>query len=149
MIVCTSRALLAASLEWAAAILPYFPLVAWLSGWIHRLARHPEEVRAENLRRWASSVEGTTPIGDLEARRACRAAGVIQNIRIDPRVGGGTIEATIIDGTGRMVAKWLGRSSLSGITLGMGLIIEGIIGVDDGELTVLNPDYSLVPGPEH
>lgn len=49
-----------------------------------------------------------------------------------------------------MVAKWLGRSALSGITLGMGLIIEGIIGVGgDGELTVLNPDYRLVPGPEH
>ena len=77
-------------------------------------------------------------------------AGVIQNIRIDPRVGSGSIEATIIDGTGQMVAKWLGRSSLSGITLGMGLIIEGAVGVgSDGELTVLNPDYRLVPGPEH
>jgi hypothetical protein len=84
------------------------------------------------------------------ARRASRAAGVIQNIRIDPRVGSGSIEATIIDGSGQMVAKWLGRSSLSGITLGMGLIVEGIIGTgDEGEPTVLNPDYQLVPGPEH
>jgi hypothetical protein len=124
--------------------------VAWLSRLLHRLARPPEEVRAENLRRWASSVEGATPIEDLEARRGCCVAGVIQNIRIDPRVGSGSIEATIIDGTGQMVAKWLGRSELSGITLGMGLIIEGIIGVGgDGELTVLNPDYRLVPGPEH
>lgn len=107
-------------------------------------------MRAENLRKWASSVEGATPIKDLVARKACCAAGVIQNIRIDPRVGSGSIEATIIDGTGQMVAKWLGRSSLSGITLGMGLIVEGIIGLaDDGELTVLNPDYRLVPGPEH
>jgi hypothetical protein len=124
--------------------------VAWLNGLIRRLARPPEEVRAENLRKWASSVEGATPIKDLAARRGCCVAGVIQNIRIDPRVGSGSIEATIIDGTGQMVAKWLGRSSLSGITLGMGLIIEGIIGVgSDGELTVLNPDYRLVPGPEH
>ncbi|HEY7875875.1 MAG TPA: OB-fold nucleic acid binding domain-containing protein [Actinomycetota bacterium] len=107
-------------------------------------------MRAENLRRWASSVEGATPIGELAARRGCCAAGVIQNIRIDPRVGSGTIEATIIDGSGQMVAKWLGRSSLSGITLGMGLIVEGIIGTGaDGEPTVLNPDYRLVPGPEH
>jgi OB-fold nucleic acid binding protein len=124
--------------------------VARLRNVIRRLARPPEEVRAENLRRWASSVEGATPIKELKARNACCVAGVIQNIRIDPRVGSGSIEATIIDGTGQMVAKWLGRSTLSGITLGMGLIIEGIIGVaSDGELTVINPEYRLVPGPEH
>jgi hypothetical protein len=142
--------LLASSLVWPRAILPYFRLVAWLNAFIRRLARPPEEVRAENLRRWASSVEGATPIAELAARRGCCVAGVIQNIRIDPRTGSGSIEATIIDGTGQMVAKWLGRSSLSGITLGMGLIVEGIIGVaGDGEFTVLNPDYRLVPGPEH
>lgn len=90
------------------------------------------------------------PIADLRPRERCRVAGVVQNIRIDPRTGSGSIEATIIDGTGQMVVKWLGRSSLSGITLGMGLIVEGTIatGADD-ECAILNPEYRLVPGPEH
>ncbi len=49
-----------------------------------------------------------------------------------------------------MVARWLGRSSLSGIRLGAGLIVEGTPGVGEhGELVVLNPEYQLVPGPEH
>jgi hypothetical protein len=49
-----------------------------------------------------------------------------------------------------MVAKWLGRSSLSGIQLGMGLILEGVPGAGpDGMLVMLNPEYVLVPGPEH
>jgi hypothetical protein len=75
---------------------------------------------------------------------------VIQNIRIDPRAGTGSIEATIIDGTGRLVTKWLGRSSLQGIRLGMGLIVEGVAGVGtDGDLQFINPEYQLVPGPEH
>jgi hypothetical protein len=124
--------------------------VALLSRFIEKLARPPEDIRAENLRKWASSVEGATPIAELTARERATVAGVIQNIRIDPRTGSGSIEATIIDGTGQMVAKWLGRSALLGITLGMGLIVEGIIGVaPDGEFSILNPEYRLFPGPEH
>lgn len=117
---------------------------------IERLARPPEEVRSENLRHWASTITGATPISDVVARTRCKVAGVVQNIRIDPREGTGSIEATIIDGTGQMIAKWLGRSSLAGMTLGMGLVMEGTAGRgDDDELVILNPDYRLVPGPEH
>jgi hypothetical protein len=86
----------------------------------------------------------------VQPRQRCRVAGVVQNIRIDPREGRGSIEATIIDGTGDLVAKWLGRQTLSGIRLGMGLVVEGIVGSgDQGELVILNPEYQLVPGPEH
>ncbi len=86
----------------------------------------------------------------MKARQRGKVAGVVQNIRIDPREGRGSIEATIIDGTGRMVAKWLGRRSLQGVTLGVGLIVEGLPGTgEDGELVILNPEYELVPGPEH
>jgi hypothetical protein len=124
--------------------------VALLNRLIHKLARPPEDIRAENLRSWASTIEGAIRIAELKPRERVRAAGVVQNIRIDPRTGSGSIEATIIDGTGQMVVKWLGRSSLSGITLGMGLIVEGIVGAaPDGEPMILNPEYRLVPGPEH
>lgn len=134
----------------AAGILPYFRVVPLLSRFIHKLARPPEDIRAENLRKWASTVDGATPIGQLRPRERCRVAGVVQNIRIDPRTGSGSIEATIIDGTGQMTVKWLGRSALSGITLGMGLIVDGIIGsTPDGKLNILNPEYRLFPGPEH
>ena len=114
------------------------------------LARSGEELRAENLRKWASTIPDATPITNVQPRQRSRVAGVVQNIRIDPRAGRGSIEATIIDGTGDLVAKWLGRQTLSGIRLGMGLIVEGIVGTgDQGELVILNPEYQLVPGPEH
>ena len=49
-----------------------------------------------------------------------------------------------------MVVRWLGRSRLSGIRLGMGLIIEGIAAAGEGtECVILNPEYQLVSGPEH
>ncbi len=88
-------------------------------------------------------------IAEIQPRERAKVAGVIQNIRIDPR-GGTSIEATIIDGTGHMVAKWLGRDRMPGIGLGMGLIMEGVCGSGpDGELVILNPEYGLVSDPEH
>lgn len=124
--------------------------MAGLSELINRLSRPPEDLRAENLRRWAASVPEATPIDQVEPRCKCIVAGVIQNVRIDPREGRDSVEATIIDGTGALVAKWLGRPSMSGIRLGMGLVILGVAGAgDDGDLVILNPEYRLVPGPEH
>lgn len=125
--------------------------MASLRGFLERLSAPPEEIRAENLRLWRASIEGTIPIGEAKPRQRGRFAGVIQNIRIDPREGTGSIEATITDGTGQIVAKWLGRSSLSGIRLGAGLVIEGVcVGQQgDDELVMLNPDYSLRSGVEH
>jgi hypothetical protein len=124
--------------------------VAFLRGYLKKLSLPPEEIRAQNLRLWASSIPGVKPIADLQMRERARTAGVVQNIRIDPREGSGSIEATIIDGTGSMVTKWLGRSSLQGIRLGMGVIVEGVAGVGTDEaLQFLNPEYELVPGPEH
>lgn len=128
----------------------YFPTVTRLSNFIEVLSRAPEEIRAENLRAWVATVEGTTPIVEVKPRERVRVAGVIQNIRIDPREGSGSIEARFIDGSGAMVAKWLGRQKLSGIRLGMGLIVEGMTGTgDQNELQILNPEYKLVPSPEH
>jgi hypothetical protein len=124
--------------------------VAFLGELIEKLARPAQEIRAEHLREWAAAIPGTVPIADAEPRCPCKIAGVIQNVRIDPREGSGSIEATINDGTGRMLVKWLGRQKLAGISLGAGLICEGTVGVGPGKLLqVLNPEYQLVPEPEH
>jgi hypothetical protein len=132
------------------AILPYFKVMAPFGKLLDRLARSPEETRAEDCNHWARSVSGAQPIGQVEPRERIRVAGLVRNIRIDPREGTGSVEATIFDGTGEIVAKWLGRSSLSGVKLGAGLILEGIAGTgNDDRLVVLNPEYELVPGPEH
>lgn len=120
-----------------------------MGGLINRLARDPEDIRAENLRHWIETLPDVTPLSGVIARKRFKVAGVIHNIRIDPRSGRDSIEATITDGSGNIIAKWLGRSSMSGITLGAGLIMEGIIGEQDGDLVMLNPDYDLLSSPEH
>lgn len=117
--------------------------------WLERLTKPPGATRSENLRRWAETVPGATPIAEASEQCRHKVAGVIQNIRIDPRQGSGCIEATIIDGSGEIVAKWLGRQSMSGIRLGAGLVIEGMVGAGrDEEKVILNPEYQLIPGPQ-
>lgn len=124
--------------------------MTFLNGLVEKLARSPQEIRDEHLREWAGSIPGAVRIADAEPRCRCKIAGVIQNVRIDPREGTGSIEATVIDGTGRMVVKWLGRQKLSGIGLGAGLVFVGTVGEgQDKKLQVLNPEYQLIPAPEH
>ena len=124
--------------------------MAFFTNLLERLSRPPEEIRSENLRHWAESIENRCPIAAVETRTRCRVAGVVQNLRIDPRPGRNSIEATIIDGTGELVVKWLGRQELRGVRLGVGLIVDGTVGRDSsGELVTLNPEYVLVPGPAH
>ena len=123
--------------------------MAFLNSLLEKLARDPEDIRAENLRHWNATIPGVTRLGKCMTRERHKVAGVIQNIRIDPREGRDSIEATITDGTGDLIAKWLGRSTMSGITLGAGLIMEGVIGEQDGDLVMLNPDYDLLSSPEH
>jgi hypothetical protein len=123
--------------------------MALLGRLIDRLSRPVEDLRADDCRQWAAQIPNTTRIQDVRPREQHRVAGVIQNIRIDPREGSGSVEATITDGTGFMVARWLGRATLSGIKPGAGLVMKGTVGTgSDDEMVVLNPDYELVPGPE-
>ncbi|MFN2489055.1 MAG: OB-fold nucleic acid binding domain-containing protein [Actinomycetota bacterium] len=99
---------------------------------------------------WVKNFPDATPIERVEERKHCTVAGVIQNVRIDPREGHGSIEATLIDGTGQINVKWFGRPSKEGIRIGGGLLAKGTVGKDrSGELTILNPEYDLVDGPRH
>ena len=121
-----------------------------LQSLVDKLARSPEQARAENCRAWACTVAQATPIVEVTPRRQVKVAGIIRNIRIDPRSGSASIEATITDGTGELVARWLGRRPFTGMRLGRGLIVEGVAGLgDDGELVILNPEYRVAVGPEH
>jgi hypothetical protein len=132
-----------------AEILTYFSFVPDKSGWLERLTKPPEATRSESLRKWSKTVPGTTSIAEVDPQGRHKVAGVIQAIRINPRQGSGCIEATVVDGSGEIVAKWLGRQTMSGIRLGAGLVMEGVVGVgSDEEKVILNPEYQLVPGPE-
>lgn len=117
---------------------------------LQKVAQSPDEIRAENLRHWISTIPGVTTLDCAEPRQRSKVAGVIQNLRIDPREGRNLIEATIIDGSGcELIVRLTGRTTLAGWRLGEGLIVEGTVADRDGVRMILNPEWDLVAGPEH
>jgi hypothetical protein len=85
-----------------------------------------------------------TPLEDAPARRPLRIGGEVQETRVVPRAGSPSLEVTIADGTGRAVAVFTGRKTIGGLTLGRGVVVEGVGHVDRGRLVLLNPAYTLL-----
>jgi hypothetical protein len=78
----------------------------------HRAAHPaPRGSPVRELRHWASTIAGATSISQVEARTPCKVAGVVQNIRIDPRRAPARSRRPSSMANGQMIAKWLGRCS--------------------------------------
>jgi RecG-like helicase len=114
-----------------------------LKRFLRRLSQDEGDRRAELIRTWASSIPGTTAIAEVQPRSVARIAGVVEGMRVHPREGMPTLEATVTDGSGRVTAVWLGRRSISGLTLGSRLILEGRLGGEASRLQMMNPTYEF------
>jgi hypothetical protein len=74
-----------------------------------------------------------------------RIAGTVDAIAIDPRGDLSSIEARVSDGTGWLVARWLGWQSLRGLRIRRTVILEGFIEVtQEGEKLMFDPDYEIL-----
>lgn len=113
---------------------------------LQRLTTSDADLDRERLRQFCSDVPGVTPIGDAEPRQEVTVAGEISSIRIVPRAGTPSLEATVNDGSGSLVVVWTGRRNIPGVAPGKRLVLSGR-GTPQGaagRLTVLNPRYELL-----
>jgi hypothetical protein len=111
-----------------------------------RLATPVSELDAERLRKFCSTKEGVTPIAELGPRIEGTVVGEIGSLRIVPRAGSPSLEATITDGSGSVVVVWTGRRKIAGVAPGKRLVISGR-GSPSGpknRLMILNPRYELL-----
>ncbi|MGH9136074.1 MAG: hypothetical protein ACRD0G_03385 [Acidimicrobiales bacterium] len=113
----------------------------------------------DRVRKWAASTDeldqsrlqdrfcnlGITPIADAEARRPTRLCGEVLALQVVPRAGSPWLEVTVGDGSSRAVAVFTGRTRIPGLDPGRGVVLEGVAGVEDGQLQLLNPSYTLLP----
>jgi len=100
----------------------------------------------ERLRQFCQDVPGVLPIGETEPRKEFTVAGEISSLRIVPRAGSPSLEATVSDGSGSLVIVWTGRRRIPGVAPGKRLVLSGR-GVPHGaggRLMVLNPRYELL-----
>lgn len=104
------------------------------------------ELDLDRLRQFCASQAGVTPIAEAHAREDVAIVGEIGSVRIVPRAGSPSLEATINDGSGSLVAIWTGRRTIAGIAPGKRLVVSGRgspVG-PGGRLVILNPRYELL-----
>ncbi len=110
---------------------------------LSRMAESDEQRLAEEIRRWASQVPGTTRIAEVPTRDRVRVAGVVKRITVRPIEGFESLEALISDGTGEMSVIWMGRRTIPGLTLGTRLIVEGVVGELRQGRRMVNPSFDF------
>ena len=86
-----------------------------------------------------------TPIAEAPARTPIRIGGEISRVLIAPRNGVPALEIRVSDGTGHTTAVFTGRRTISGLTHGRAVILEGVAHDERGRRIILNPAYTLLP----
>jgi hypothetical protein len=111
-----------------------------------RLTTPDGDLDVERLKKFCASREGVTSIADLPPRIEGTVVGEIASMRIVPRAGSPSLEATITDGSGSLVVVWTGRRKLAGVSPGKRLVVSGRGAATGpkGRLLVFNPRYELL-----
>ena len=135
-----------------ATIVP-FHLTGPVAEWIHRrpgggVDRPDQPRQAAGPRARAFVHPGTISITEVRPRTRAAVAGTIETVRVQPFGGVPSLEATIDDGTARLIVAFLGRRQVPGIQVGTRIRAEGMVGTHRGQLALLNPLYEILAVPE-
>ena len=91
-----------------------------------------------------TSIAGTTPIAEAQARTTVTITGQVIRMQSRPASDLPTMVISIKDSTGTAIATWSGRRSMGGIALGRRIVITGVATHTTGLLTFVNPEYQLL-----
>jgi hypothetical protein len=114
-------------------------------------AKREEQQRADDARHAHAELAehalvGVVPIGSTKWRQRVKVAGRVKAIRVQPWADEvASLELTLADDTGGITIVFLGRRRIGGIDLGTHLVAEGMTSTHNGLLTILNPEYQLLP----
>ena len=118
-----------------------------LRRWLARLSESDEQRLDEELRAWAESIPGTVRIADAPLRQRVKLAGMVRRITVRPIEGFEALEVVLTDGTAMVTARWLGRRKIPGLLLGSRIVIEGVLGEEQGVRRMVNPIFEFLPAP--
>src|SRR5262245_66548826 len=110
---------------------------------VERLTKPTEERDREQLTEFCDA-RLLAPMDGLTVRRPVRVGGEIKSVRIVPRAGAPALEVTVTDGRGSVVAVFLGRRKLPGLSPGRRVLFAGVAGKDGNRYLVYNPEYQLL-----
>jgi hypothetical protein len=111
---------------------------------LSRLVAPQHQVHAEQERQVAHKLGGH-PIAQLPHRQRARVCGTLRSVTLRPRAGVPALEAELYDGSGSLSVVWLGRRQIVGIEPGRRVRVDGMVTEANGQRTMYNPRYELVP----
>ena len=88
--------------------------------------------------------ENIYPIGKATWRKRAHIRGRVSSIRTAPSGGAPRVEVEVWDTTGGITLQFLGRREIAGLEVGSTICAEGMVGEQNGALTILNPSYEIV-----
>ncbi len=66
------------------------------------------------------------------------------SIKSAPRGSAPYLQVEVWDQTGGVTLQFLGRRDIAGLEVGSQIRAEGMVGEEEGSLTILNPSYELL-----
>ena len=88
--------------------------------------------------------ENMTPIGEIQWRKRAHVQGRVTAIKSAPRGSAPILQVEVWDQTGGVTLQFLGRREIAGLEVGSQIRAEGMVGEEEGALTILNPSYELL-----
>ena len=88
--------------------------------------------------------ENLTPISEIKWRKRAHVQGQVTAIKSAPRGSAPILQVEVWDQTGGVTLHFIGRREISGLEVGSQLRAEGMVGEEEGSLTILNPSYELL-----
>lgn len=110
-----------------------------------RLSTSVEQLEETRLQTRCAGL-ALTSIGEVPERAPVRVGGEVQSMQFTRSAGVPSFEVSISDGTGRAVAKFVGRGRVAGFGPGTVVLLEGVGRRTGSRLVFLNPAYTLLPG---
>jgi RecG-like helicase len=110
---------------------------------VERLTKPTEDIDREQLTQFCDA-RALQPMDELEPRRPVHVGGEVRSVRIVPRAGAPALEVTVSDGRGAVVAVFLGRRKIAGLSPGRKVALQGVVAVDRKRSLITNPAYELL-----
>lgn len=111
---------------------------------LSRWTSSAQQLEAETLHE-GSRERGCTAVAELSPRMRAMVSGTLRSVTLRPRAGVPALVAELYDGTGVLSIVWLGRRTIPGISPGRMLVASGRVLVEDGQPSMFNPRYQLLP----
>jgi len=104
----------------------------------------PVQVAPKEFAPVTHHADDVTPIGSIEWRKRSKVHGRVTSISTAPRGSAPMLQVEIWDETGGITLNFLGRREIAGLEVGLEMRAEGMVGEEEGQLTILNPSYELL-----